>query len=151
MLSLIFLAIYDGLYGELPVFCLTISIICAIIIAVLRYWTVFSTISSFRWGPIVSTLISAAILGGIYLLLYLVSKGRWVGSGDWLLALAIGIALSSPWLALMELLIANLLATIIMFPSAIKRQNHKIYFGPFLVAAFVVVYALSLMNVLPMH
>ena len=150
---LIFLAIYDGLYGELPVLFLTLSIICAIMIAILRYWTSFSVMSEFHWGPIVLTLISAAILGGTYLLLYLISKGRWVGSGDWLLALAIGIALSSPWLSLMELLVANLLATIIMLPSAIKHTSNKIYFGPFLVSAFVIVYVLSipLMNILPMH
>ena len=152
VLLLVFLAIYDGLYGELPVLFLTLSIICATIISLLRYWTLFS-FTPISWGPIVLTLLSAAILGGTYLLLYLISKGRWVGGGDWLLALAIGIALSSPWLSLMELLVANLLATVIMLPGAIKRKNHKIYFGPFLVAAFIIVYALSipLTNIIPIH
>ncbi len=152
VLLLIFLAVYDGLYGELPVLFLTLSIICAIIISILRYWTLFSGIS-FYWGPIILTLISAAILGGTYLLLYLISKGHWVGDGDWLLALAIGIGLSSPWLSFMALLIANLLAVVVMLPSAIRHKSHQIHFGPFLVAAFILTYALSfpLTNLVPIH
>ena len=139
---LIFLAIYDGLYGELPLLILTLSIICAIIVAIGHLAQIFS-VSGFTPMPIYETLGSAAILGGTYLLLYLASKGKWVGSGDWLLGTSIGLALMSPWLSLLTLFLSNLLATLIMLPAAKRKQSHTIYFGPFLVAAYIIIYALS--------
>lgn len=135
--SLIFLAIYDGLYGELPQAVLTFSIICAIIISALRLWAIFSN-SQFSWQPVVGLILSAAILGGLYLLLFLLSKGKWVGDGDWLLGLAIGIAMGNPFAALIALFTANLSACIVMAPSAIKHHSHQIYFGPFLVFGYLV-------------
>ena len=134
---LAFLAIYDGLYGELPTTYLMISIICAIIIACLKEWLSLS-ISPFSAENILAPLTSAAILGGIYLLLYLFSKGKWVGDGDWLLGTALGFALASPWLSLITLFLANVLACLIMAPIVRKNKRKKIYFGPFMVIAFII-------------
>ena len=89
------------------------------------------------------SLAGGAILGGLYLVLYLVSKGKWVGDGDWLLALAIGLVLGSPWLAVVALFLANFSATVIMYPSIKKKDSHRFHFGPFLVFAFVVTFALA--------
>lgn len=140
VLSLLFLAVYDGLYGELPTPFLTISIICAIIIV---------CISGLSWGDILNYATSAAILGGTYLLLYLVSRGKWVGDGDWLLGVAIGLALKTPWLSLIVLFLSNFIACLVMAPFS-KGKNIKIPFGPFLVAAFIIVYSFAdiLMNML---
>lgn len=134
---LIFLAIYDGLYGELPTMCLILAIGCAIVILLFRiYFTASSNgfNAELIWKPILSFL----ILGGIYLVLYLISKGRWVGDGDWLLGAAIGIALYEPWLALVALFIANFVACLIMYPTTKSKKNHKIHFGPFLVIAYII-------------
>lgn len=133
ILSLAFLAIYDGLYGELPVFMLIIATIIAVILAVLEAWPEFT----------VMPILSAVLFGGIYLILYLVSKGQWVGDGDWILAGAIGLALGHPWLSMVALFISNLSACIIMYPVVKNKKNHQIYFGPFLVFAFVIVYVFS--------
>ena len=141
-LTLSFLAIYDGLYGELPTPFLTISIICAIIILILKEWTILS-FNSFSSDLIINPLLSALILGGLYLILYLISKGKWVGDGDWLLGLAIGLALGHPWLALLALFLSNFLACLIMVPFQKGKRQFKIHFGPFLVIAFVIVYSLS--------
>lgn len=137
LLNLGFLAIYDGIYGELPTECLTISIICAIIVLCLKEWLILSN-SSFTPEIILKPLASVAILGGLYLILYLVSKGKWVGDGDWLLGTALGLALADPWLALIVLFIANVLACLVMAPVLKKNKRKKIYFGPFMVIAFVV-------------
>lgn len=137
-----FLAIYDGLYGELPTTCLTISIICAIIIACLKEWLTLS-ISSFSPEIILRPLAAVAILGGIYLILYLVSKGKWVGDGDWLLGTALGLALADPWLALITLFLANVLACLVMAPVIKKHKHKKIYFGPFMVIAFIITLTLA--------
>ena len=139
-----FLAIYDGLYGELPVLCLTISTICAIIVLILKEWTSFS---------IVAPLASVAILGGLYFILYIISKGKWVGDGDWILGTALGLALANPWLALITLFLSNFLACIVMLPATKKTKTKKIYFGPFMVVAFVITvtfadFFLSIVNVI---
>lgn len=137
-----FLAIYDGAYGELPTPILTISVIYAIIMATLKIWAGFLATG---WTPelILAPLGAAAILGGLYLLLYLVSRGKWVGDGDWLLGVALGLMLGSPWLALVALCLANLLAFFVSLPLMWRKQMKKsaIPLGPFLVAAFLVVAA----------
>ena len=133
ILSLAFLAIYDGLYGELPNIGFVISGILAVTLAILSAWPEFTPMPI--W--------SALLFGGIYLVLYLISRGKWVGDGDWILAAIIGLALGHPWLAIVALLIANLAACIIMYPSVRKSKNHKIYFGPFLVLSFIITYMFS--------
>lgn len=138
VLLLSFLAIYDGLYGQLPVSILTISIICAIIIVILREWDSF-----FIPHDLLNILFSVLILGGIYLVFYLVSKGKWVGDGDWILGTAIGIVLGHPFLALCVLFLANFTACLVMTPIVKKTNHKKIYFGPFMVIAFVIVYSFA--------
>lgn len=146
-ISLAFLAIYDGLYGELPSLCLTISAICAIILVILQLGDSFLVVGFFdsqiAIQKILMPILSSVLFGGIYLALYSVSKGKWVGDGDWLLAGIIGLALGHPWLSLVALFIANLLATVIMYPAVKGKKNHQIYFGPFLVLAFVITYVFS--------
>ena len=148
LLSLIlgFLAIYDGLYGELPSLCLTLALICAIILATLRQWVNFS-VAGFSFENLLPLLFSVLVLAGTYLILYLISKGKWVGNGDWLLALALALVLGHPWLALITLFLANLLACLIMLPAMKlnkkSRKTTKVYLGPFLVSAFIIVLSFS--------
>lgn len=137
-----FLAIYDGIYGELPTKVLISSIIVSLIILATNEMI---TIPSFGFNPelITKPIFSALILGGLYLVLFLVSKGKWVGDGDWYLGTALAIVLFDPWLSLVALFLANVLASMIMAPTAIMRKKHRIYFGPFLVMAFVIVFCLA--------
>lgn len=71
-------------------------------------------------------------------MLYFISKGRWVGDGDWLLGTSIALALYDPWLALIALFLANFIACLIMYPTTKSKKNRKVHFGPFLVIAFVI-------------
>lgn len=138
MLTIIlgFLAIYDGIYGKLPFKYLIFSVIIATIILTLK--TISSVLAdgstlSLIYNPILSVL----ILGGLYYALFRISHSKWVGDGDWLLGLSIGLALCHPWLALVALFLANLTACIIMYPIIRKKKHPKIYFGPFMVVAFI--------------
>lgn len=140
-LSLSFLAIYDGIYGELPVPFLILSIILATIVLSLKEWLWLST-SAFSIQFVLNPLFSVLILAGLYLTLYLISKGKWVGDGDWLLGLSIGLALADAWLALITLFLANLIACLVMLPKVKKSKNKRIYFGPFLVIAFIITISL---------
>lgn len=142
MLVLGFLAIYDGLYGELPTVFLILAIAIAIFILGLKEWNLVAS-DGFSFDLIWRPLLSVVIVAGPYLLLYLISRGKWVGDGDWLLGIAIALVLFEPFLALVALCVANLLACIVMYPSVIKKKNHKIYFGPFMVIGFVIVFSLS--------
>ena len=138
ILSLGFLAIYDAKWCELPQAVLIFSIICAIILVILQQWSLIS-ITGFSWGPILNILGAVLILGGTYLILYLLSKGKWVGDGDWILGVCLGLALGDAWLALFTLFVANFLGCVVMAP----QKKKKIPFGPFLVMAFVIVLVLA--------
>lgn len=137
-----FLAIYDGLYGELPVVFLYLSVAVAVIFLIVNEIIVLSS-APFSISDITNPLLSTLILGGLYLVLYLVSKGKWVGDGDWLLATAIAIILGHPWLSISALFITNLTACVVMLPQLKQKQTHQIHLGPFLVIGFIVVYSLS--------
>lgn len=128
-----FLAIYDGKWGELPSFALIIALVLAAVICGLKIWLV-----GFSWLMLGDLLAGVAILGGTYLILYLVSHGEWVGDGDWILGVIIGLVLGRAWLALIVLCLSNCLGLIVMYPAARKTKQKKIYFGPFLVVAFVI-------------
>ena len=133
-----FLAIYDGLYGELPTLYLFASIICAIVIVLLKTAVIFTTSGSIQDSFIflIFPALSALLFGGLYLFLYLISKGKWVGDGDWLLATAIAFTLSHPWFALIALFLTNCFALIYALPNL--KKHSKIRLGPFMVAAFIV-------------
>ena len=72
-------------------------------------------------------------------MLYFFSKEKLVGGGDWMLCLAIGLALGKWQLALIELFLANFIGSIIM----LGLRQKKAAFGPFLVIAFVTVVVLE--------
>lgn len=88
-----------------------------------------------------NTLGAVLILSGLYLGLWLLSKGMWVGFGDVKLGLALGLLLMDWQLALLTLLLANLIGTLIVLPGLItkklSRQTH-VPFGPFLILGFFI-------------
>ncbi len=88
-----------------------------------------------------SLLGSVAILSGFYFLLYVISKGKWVGFGDIKLGLGLALLLADWQLALLAFFLANLIGTLVFAPALstgkIKRTSH-IPFGPFLIAGFVI-------------
>lgn len=141
--GMMFLALYDGKWGELPQAVLTFCLICAIMGAILRDRSLFSVVSFDNLEVIFEYLIGVGILGGIYFLLYVFSHGKMVGSGDWILGVIIAIALGKWWLALMVLVISNVAATIFMVPVAVKGKQKKIYFGPWMIGAFYAVMIFS--------
>jgi leader peptidase (prepilin peptidase)/N-methyltransferase len=90
---------------------------------------------------ILSVLGSVAILSGIYFVLYLVSRGRWIGFGDIKLGLGLGLLLADWRLALIALFAANLIGCLIVIPLMITgrlKRNAHVPFGPLLIAGAVV-------------
>lgn len=81
------------------------------------------------------------ILSGLYLVIWLLSKGRWIGFGDVKLGLALALLLSSWELAFIALFAANLIGCLIVIPGMasgkITRQT-RIPFGPLLIVGTVI-------------
>ena len=93
----------------------------------------------------VSLIVNAALgvvsIGGIYLALYVVSRGRWVGFGDVKLGVFLGLALMNWKLGLLTFLLANLLGCLVILPGLLTRKltrTSRVPFGPFLIVAFVI-------------
>ena len=89
---------------------------------------------------------------GVYGILYLLSRGRWIGLGDVKLGIAIGLLI--PWWGgVLVLFLSNLLASLASVPGLLKRRINgasEIPFGPFLLVATYLVFLLgwALKNIL---
>lgn len=76
------------------------------------------------------------VLSGLYLGLYVLSKGKWVGFGDVKLGFGLALLLIDWQLALVALFLANLIGCLIVIPGLmsgkLKRTTH-VPFGPLLI------------------
>lgn len=129
---------YDAKWFLLPNFLMNMLIGIGLV------WSVYEYInSSYDINILYSILGSIFILSGLYLLIYLVSRGRWIGFGDVKLGLGLALILADWKLAFMTLFVANLIGTIIVMPGLISgrlnRMQH-IPFGPLFIAGFVIVF-----------
>ena len=90
--------------------------------------------------PAVWSLVGACvILSGIYLALYIVSKGKWIGFGDVKLGLVLALSLGTWQRAFVCLFLANVLGCAVMIPFMMRgkvSRKTQIPFGPFLIAGW---------------
>jgi prepilin signal peptidase PulO-like enzyme (type II secretory pathway) len=109
-------------------------------------------------GTVYSTIGAVAILSGIYLVLYVISKGKWIGFGDIKLGLGLGLLLGDWRLAFIALFMANFVGSLMVIPpmlmGKLKRNSH-VPFGPLLIIGFFIAalsgnYILSLFLYAPM-
>jgi len=102
------------------------------------------------FGTILNIIGSVAVLSGIYFVLYLVSKGRWIGFGDIKLGLALGLLLADWQYALIALFLANFIGCLIVIPlmavGKLKRDSH-VPFGPLLIVGAIIAKLIGLMVV----
>jgi len=102
-------------------------------------------VSAAQSGDITGTLLSAlgsvAVLSGLYGLLYVVSKGKWVGFGDVKLGLGLGLVLGDWQLALIALFLANFIGCLVVIPlmamKKLSRTSH-VPFGPLLISGAII-------------
>lgn len=84
---------------------------------------------------------AVCILSGIYLVLYLLSKGKWIGFGDVKLGLGLALILADWKLAFVAIFAANLIGCLIVLPFLISgklKRNSHVPFGPLLIVGFAV-------------
>ena len=88
-----------------------------------------------------SILGSVLILSGLYFGFYIVSRGKWVGDGDPVLALGLSLLLADWKLAFIALFAANLIGSLAVMPGLVMKKlkgDSHVPFGPLLIAGFVV-------------
>lgn len=128
ILMLIF--VFDAKWQEIPSQLLYLILSLSLIFAFIN-----KTIS-------IGTFYSFLVTGGVYLAIYVFSKGKAVGDGDWWIAGSLGVILSNIYLGIMLIFLANLLGTFyVIYRKYIKKQSlNKIAFGPLLIIAFYVIF-----------
>lgn len=92
-------------------------------------------------GTLVSIVLSAGILSGLYFLLWLVSKGTWIGFGDVKLGLALALLLGQWQLAFLALFAANIIGCLIVLPGMLSgklTRKTRVPFGPLLIAGGII-------------
>ncbi len=112
-------------------------------------WSLFFAISQIyqvgflNYSILVEYAMSVVILAGIYGLLWLISKGNWVGSGDIYLGVGLGLILGDWLLAFVTLFVANLIGTVTVFLIMIIKKNKiktRIPLGPLLIMGTLLVF-----------
>lgn len=91
-------------------------------------------------GGVMSLISAVAILSGMYLVLWVVSKGRWIGFGDVKLGLVLALFLTDWRVAFVALFAANLIGCLIVLPGLMTgklSRTTRVPFGPLLIAGGV--------------
>jgi len=101
------------------------------IIAFFAFNEVFSEV-------VLPTLLSLLIGSGLFWALHKISKGKWIGDGDYRLGFAIALFLADPLTTWLSLFAASVFGLMIMLPMLFrgkskKKLKIKIPFGPFLI------------------
>lgn len=115
----------------------TIGVLAVLFVAV-RYMIIGTPIT-IEDG--LSVLLSFAMLPGLYWVLYVTSKGRWIGFGDVKLLIPLALMLPGWTYAFLVLFLANLLGCLWILPGMVTKKltrNTRIPFGPFLILAWVI-------------
>jgi leader peptidase (prepilin peptidase)/N-methyltransferase len=127
---------YDLKWSILPNRAMFPLIAVGVIAAV---FNIFSSLDPL--GTFVNVVIAAVLLSGLYLILWLVSKGQWIGFGDVKLGLALALLLGDWKLAFIALFAANLIGCLIVVPGMLSgklTRKTRVPFGPLLILGAVV-------------
>ena len=91
----------------------------------------------YRKAPLTDLGLAALIAGGFFLLQYLVSSGRWIGSGDIRLGVIMGLALGvqKTLVALFFAYIGGAVVALILIAFKKKALTSKVQFGTLLTVA----------------
>lgn len=94
-------------------------------------------------GALLSTLYVVAILPGFYGLLYLISKGTWIGFGDVKLLVPFALMLPTWEYGVLLIFLANLIGCLVLLPLMVTKRvgrMTRVPFGPFLILAFIITF-----------
>ncbi|MEX1995198.1 MAG: prepilin peptidase [Candidatus Saccharimonadales bacterium] len=93
-----------------------------------------------KGGAILAWATSIGVASGIFGLIYIISRGRWIGDGDISLGIITGTLLADPGKSFLMIFIASILGCMVALPAIItgkKDLSAKLPFGPFLIISTV--------------
>ncbi|HEY4161086.1 MAG TPA: prepilin peptidase [Candidatus Saccharimonadales bacterium] len=135
LVGFVALALYDLRWYLLPdrlVFPLTgLAVVQVVVVAI------WQRSLSDLWLPAAG----AAVIFGLFWLLYQVSSGSWIGGGDVKLGIVLGLLAGTPLRGLAVIFFASLIGTILSIPQFFKGREgltRRIPFGPSLLLGVIV-------------
>ena len=135
LVAFMILAVYDLRWYILPdklVFPLVGLAIVQLVGSIIFYQVSLHSIVTAFFGVVISS--------GIFYLIFLISKGEWIGGGDIKLGVIIGILIGGPMASLLMLFIASSLGSLVGIPFLLAgKRKVRIPFGPFLLLSTVIV------------
>jgi len=137
VLNLSILALYDLKWMLLPSKLIYLTYIPVVLMALVNIMTANS-----KLHLTINYLLGLLFGGGIFFIIYQLSKGKWIGGGDvrlgFLLGLIAGSIEKSLLLIFVAAILGSLMSLFLMILGRMKRTN-LIPFGPFLIAATIIV------------
>jgi leader peptidase (prepilin peptidase)/N-methyltransferase len=146
LVILIALSLYDIKWMELP------DKLVATLGALAVIQAIILIVSSSSWtGSLINHLIAIVFGGGIFWVIYVASKGTWIGGGDVKLGFVLGLIVGQAGASLLMLFLAALAGTLVSVPYLLGKKlgrRSQIPFGPFLclACAVVVLFGQSVMD-----
>lgn len=122
-------AVYDARWMELP------DGVSWLLLATAGLRLVGMGLSTGEWAAVlVNAILGAVVAGGFFGLQYIVSRGRWIGSGDVILGAAAGLLVGWPG-GLLALVVAYVVGGAVAAPLLAMRRRvwaSAVAFGPFI-------------------
>lgn len=126
-------------------FLLLDKITVALLLVAVLYWalTLAEIPNDLLLGAILATVSVVAVLPGFYGLLYVLSRGTWIGFGDVKLLVPFAFMLPSWEYGVLLVFLANLIGCLVLLPLMVTKRvgrMTRVPFGPFLILAFVITF-----------
>ena len=142
--GLIILALYDLRWMELP------NRILYPLMVLVAGWLIVRAMAQGSITLLTSHLGAALVAGGLFYIIFFISKERWMGGGDVKLAFLMGLILGGQKILVAMFVGFNLAAIVSLILIASRKLTRKdlIPFGPFLIAGTIVamLYGSDLVN-----
>lgn len=90
---------------------------------------------------LLNTVLGLIVGGGIFYVLFQISKGKWIGGGDVKLGALLGLIVATPGRAILFIFFGSLLGSLVSVPLMARgnlRRHSVIPFGPFLILGGII-------------
>lgn len=126
-------------------FLLLDKITVALLLVAVLYWalTLAELPNDLLVSAVLATVSVVAVLPGFYGLLYVLSRGTWIGFGDVKLLIPFAFMLPSWEYGVLLVFLANLIGCLVLLPLMVTKRvgrMTRVPFGPFLILAFVITF-----------
>ena len=93
-------------------------------------------------SALVNTVLAVIVGGGIFYVLYQVSRGKWIGGGDVRLGWLLGLLAATPARSFLFIFLAAIIGSLVSLPLLLSgrvKKSSVIPFGPFLIISIFIV------------